>query len=195
MDTEVNLINTARLLLLQHIRLMLIVQELNDWHPRIAVVDIISEAWCINNCQADYQDVSERQMLCISNGHTLEKLLLKLSLCDLNLDSLVHLLCVSALVVGVVLDCRGEEGVDEGSLSESRFASNLGMLDSSRSACNGAYHNREGCPSLCDYFMALVRKICNPNGGSRLGSWWSHGVCLRSGDKISVKLKSRSPAN
>jgi len=35
------------------------------------------------------------------------------------------LLVVSALVVGVVLDGGGEEGVDEGGLSEARFASNL----------------------------------------------------------------------
>jgi hypothetical protein len=56
---------------------------------------------------------------------TLEELLLKLSLCDLNLDSLVDLLVVAALVVGVVLDGGGEEGVDECSLSETRLASDL----------------------------------------------------------------------
>jgi hypothetical protein len=32
---------------------------------------------------------------------------------------------VSSLVVGIVLDGGGEEGVDEGSLSEARLASNL----------------------------------------------------------------------
>ena len=58
-------------------------------------------------------------------SHTFEELLLKLSLCDLDLNSLVNLLCVSFLVVGVVFDCCGEEGVDEGSLSQSRLASNL----------------------------------------------------------------------
>lgn len=66
-----------------------------------------------------------------SNGAlpTLEELLLELSLGDLNLDSLVHLLVVSSLVVGIVLDGGGEEGVDEGSLSETRLASNLRRLD------------------------------------------------------------------
>jgi len=56
---------------------------------------------------------------------TLEELLLELGLCDLDFDGLVDLLCVSALVIGVVLNGGGEEGVDECSLSESRFASNL----------------------------------------------------------------------
>lgn len=57
--------------------------------------------------------------------HTLEELLLKLGLCDLNLDGLVNLLLVSSLVVGVVLDGGREQGVNEGGLSEARLASNL----------------------------------------------------------------------
>ncbi len=56
---------------------------------------------------------------------TFEELLLQLGLCDLNLDSLVHLLCMPSLVVGVVLDGGGEESVDEGGLAQSRFTSNL----------------------------------------------------------------------
>jgi hypothetical protein len=56
---------------------------------------------------------------------TLEELLLELSLGDLDLDCLVHLLVVSSLVVGVVLDGCGEEGVDEGCLSKTGLASNL----------------------------------------------------------------------
>jgi hypothetical protein len=50
-------------------------------------------------------------------SQTFEKLLLQLSLGDLNLDSPVNLLLVTALVVGVVLDGGGEQGVDEGRLS------------------------------------------------------------------------------
>ena len=57
--------------------------------------------------------------------HTLEELLLKLSLCDLDLNSLVNLLCVSFLVIGVVFDCCWEECVNEGSLSQPGLASNL----------------------------------------------------------------------
>ena len=60
---------------------------------------------------------------------TLEELLLELGLGDLDLDGLVDLLRMTAAVVGVVLDGGGEEGVDEGSLSETRLASNLQRLD------------------------------------------------------------------
>ena len=56
---------------------------------------------------------------------TLEELLFQLGFCDLNLDGLVDLLCVAALVIGVVLDGGREEGVDKGGLSESRLSSNL----------------------------------------------------------------------
>jgi len=48
-NSEINFINTARLLLLQHIRLVLIVQEFNDGHPRIAVVNIVSKTRCIDD--------------------------------------------------------------------------------------------------------------------------------------------------
>lgn len=63
--------------------------------------------------------------------YTLEELLFQLCLCDLDLDGLVHLLHVAALVVGVVFDGGGEERVDEGGLSEARFTSNLGCQKSS----------------------------------------------------------------
>lgn len=63
------------------------------------------------------------------SAYTLEELLLELSLGDLDLDSLVHLLMVSSLVIGIVLDGGGEEGVDEGGLSKARLASNLRSLD------------------------------------------------------------------
>lgn len=56
---------------------------------------------------------------------TLEKLLLQLSFCDLNLNSLVDLLSMASAVVGVVLDRGREEGVDEGSLSKAGLSSNL----------------------------------------------------------------------
>jgi hypothetical protein len=48
---------------------------------------------------------------------TFEELLLQLSFCDFDLDGLVNLLCMSALVVCVVLDSGREEGIDEGRLS------------------------------------------------------------------------------
>jgi hypothetical protein len=59
------------------------------------------------------------------HDHTLEKLLLKLSLGNFNLNGFVDLLLVSSFVVGIVLDGGGEQGVDEGRLSQTRLASNL----------------------------------------------------------------------
>lgn len=56
---------------------------------------------------------------------TLEELLLKLSLGNLDLNRLIDLLLVAALVIGVVLDGGGEQGVDEGRLSQAGLASNL----------------------------------------------------------------------
>ena len=54
MDSKVNLVLSARLLLLQHVGLMLIIQKLDDRHPRIAVVDVVAEARGIDNGQSDW---------------------------------------------------------------------------------------------------------------------------------------------
>lgn len=53
MDTEINLLGAARLLLLQHVRLVLIIEELDNRLPGIAVVDIVAEARCVNDSQTD----------------------------------------------------------------------------------------------------------------------------------------------
>jgi hypothetical protein len=116
-DAEVDLVGTARLLFLQHVRLVLVVEELDYGLPRVAVVDIVAEAGGVNDGQADCGGECWSQLLGPAL-HTLEELLLELGLGDFDLDRLVHLLVVSSLVVGVVLDRGGEEGVDEGRLSE-----------------------------------------------------------------------------
>jgi len=53
MDAEVDLILAAGLLLLKHVRLVLVVEELDDGHPRIAVVDIVAEPGSVDDGQAD----------------------------------------------------------------------------------------------------------------------------------------------
>jgi hypothetical protein len=69
---------------------------------------------------------------------------------------------MSALVVRVVFDRGGEEGVNEGSFSKSGFASNLEVvrIDNSwilRSRRPGkAYHNSESSSSLCDNLVSLI---------------------------------------
>jgi hypothetical protein len=106
-DAEIDLVLTARLLLLKHVGLVLVVEELDNGHPGIAVVDVVTESRCVDNGQAD-----------------LEELLLELSLGDLDFDGLVNLLLMTALVVGIVLDGGREKGVDEGRLSKAGLASN-----------------------------------------------------------------------
>lgn len=51
--TKVDLLLALGLLLLQHVGLVLVVEELNDGLPRIAVVDIVAEAGGVNDSQAD----------------------------------------------------------------------------------------------------------------------------------------------
>jgi hypothetical protein len=52
-DTEVDLVTAARLLLLEHVRLVLVVEELDDGLPRVAVVHVVAEARGVNDGQAD----------------------------------------------------------------------------------------------------------------------------------------------
>lgn len=52
-NTEINLVDTAWLLLLQHVGLMLVIQEFDDWHPGIAVVDIVSKTRGIDDGETD----------------------------------------------------------------------------------------------------------------------------------------------
>ncbi len=42
--SEIDLVLAAGLLLLKHVGLMLIVEELDDGHPRVAVVDVVAES-------------------------------------------------------------------------------------------------------------------------------------------------------
>jgi hypothetical protein len=89
---------------------------------------------------------------------TLKELLLELGLGDLNLDRLVHLLVVSSLVVGIVLDGGGEERVDEGCLSEARLAGNLEKSDCILGMIGMAsYHYGEGCTALSDNLVPVLR--------------------------------------
>lgn len=49
MDTEVNFGLSSRLLLLEHVRLMLVVKELYDRHPGVAIVYVVAEAGSIDH--------------------------------------------------------------------------------------------------------------------------------------------------
>ena len=103
-DPEVSLLRTLRLLFLSHVGLVLVIDEIDDWRPRVTVVDIVTKTGCVNDGELDF-----------------ELLLFKLCLDDLDLGELVELLVVAP---GVVLGRRqlgSEEGVDESGLAETRF--------------------------------------------------------------------------
>lgn len=52
-DTHVDLVRPAGLLLLKHVGLVLVIQEFDDGLPGVTVVDIVSEAGSINDGQTD----------------------------------------------------------------------------------------------------------------------------------------------
>lgn len=52
-DSEVNLVLSLGLLLLQHVGFMLVVKELDDWHPGVAIVDIVAKAGGVDDSQAN----------------------------------------------------------------------------------------------------------------------------------------------
>jgi len=54
MNAKIDPVATTRLLLLEHVGLVLIIQEFDDWLPRIAVVHIVPETWCIDDRKADW---------------------------------------------------------------------------------------------------------------------------------------------
>lgn len=73
---------SLRLLFLTHVCFMLVVNELNDGHPGVPVVDVVTKAGGVNDSELD-----------------LELLLFELSLNDLYLSQLIKLLVVPSVVV------------------------------------------------------------------------------------------------
>ena len=71
MDTEIDLVLATGLLLLKHVRLVLVVEELDDGHPRVAVVDIVAEARGVDNGQSDWEQAvlaSVGQRCCVTGA-------------------------------------------------------------------------------------------------------------------------------
>ena len=130
MYTEVDLFGSARLLLLKHVRLMLIIQEFDDGLPRIAVVDVVPETGSVDNGEANYGRLVMvcRRYWLYGYGCTLEEFLLELSFCNFDFHSFVNLLGVPSSMVCVIFDGGGEEGVYERRLAKARLASNLQLV-------------------------------------------------------------------
>ena len=82
MNTKVTLLAALGLLLLDHVRLMLVVNKVDNGRPRVAVIDIVSKTGRVDNGEFD-----------------LELLLLKLSLDYLDLSQFIQLLVVASAIV------------------------------------------------------------------------------------------------
>ena len=81
-DTKITLLTALGLLLLNHVRLVLVVDEVDDRRPRVAVVDIVTETGCVDDGELN-----------------LELLLLELSFDDLDFCEFVKLLMVASAVI------------------------------------------------------------------------------------------------
>lgn len=57
MDTEIDLVRSAGLLLLQHVGFMLVVQEIDDRLPGVPVVHVITESRSIDNRKAHFTEI------------------------------------------------------------------------------------------------------------------------------------------
>ena len=81
-NTKITFLAALRLLLLDHVRLMLVVNEVDDGRPRVAVVDVVTKTRGVNHGELD-----------------LKLFLLELSLDDLDFRELVELLVVASVVI------------------------------------------------------------------------------------------------
>ena len=55
MNTEITFLRALRLLLLPHINLVLIIHEVDDGGPRVAVIDVVAKAGGINHSELDFE--------------------------------------------------------------------------------------------------------------------------------------------
>lgn len=55
-NAKVNLVLATGLLLLEHVGFVLVVEELDNGHPRVTVVDIVAKAGGVDNGQANCRD-------------------------------------------------------------------------------------------------------------------------------------------
>ena len=81
-NAKVALLAALGLLLLNHVRLMLVVNEVDNRRPRVPIIDIVTKARGVNDSKLD-----------------LELLLLELGLDDLDLSQFVQLLVVASAIV------------------------------------------------------------------------------------------------
>ena len=104
MDTQIRLFVPLGLLLLTHVRFVLIVNKLDNWEPRVAVVNVVSEARGVDDRELD-----------------LELAFFELSFDDFYFCELVQLLEMTLIVVFRRGKLSREKGVDERGFAQPRF--------------------------------------------------------------------------
>ena len=55
MDPQICLLISLWLLFLTHVGFMLVVNELDNGHPRVTVVDVVAKARCVNDSELDLE--------------------------------------------------------------------------------------------------------------------------------------------
>ena len=105
MDPQICLFIPLGLLLLTHVSFMLVVDELDDGHPRVTVVDIVTKARGVNDGELD-----------------LELLFLELGLDNLDFSQLVKLLVVPPVIIFRRGELSRKEGINESGLSQPGLA-------------------------------------------------------------------------
>lgn len=108
MHPQITLFCPLGLLLLTHIRLMLVINKVDDGGPRVAVIHVVTKTGRVDHGELYF-----------------ELLFLKLSLDNLNLSELVKLLVVAPVVTLCRGELGGEERVDECRFTQSRFTYKL----------------------------------------------------------------------
>jgi len=104
MNTQIRLFVPLGLLLLTHVRFVLVVNKLDNWEPRVAVVNVVSEARGVDDGELD-----------------LELAFFELSLDYFHLRELVQLLEMTLVVVFRRGQLSREKGVDERGFAQPRF--------------------------------------------------------------------------
>lgn len=122
MDAKINLVYTPWLLLLEHVRLMLIIEEFYNGHPGVAIIHVVPKPRSIDHGKADYHLVRNGKPqyypdIAYGSRQTFEEFFFQLSFSDLYLHGLVYLLRMTASMIRIVFDSRGEECIDKSCLS------------------------------------------------------------------------------
>lgn len=105
MHPQITFFRTLRLLFLSHVYLMLIIDKIDDWDPRVTVVDVVTKARRVNHCQLDF-----------------ELLFFKFCFNNLDFSQFVELLEVTTTVVLGGVQLSGEKSVDERGFPQTRLA-------------------------------------------------------------------------